>query len=96
MEMFAQDIILYPVISEKSIIGKEHNKYSFRVAKSANKIQIKKAVEELFKVKVESVNTMNCRPKARRVGMHSGFTSSWKKAVVTLKAGEKIAFFEGM
>jgi len=96
MERIAQDIILYPVISEKSVMGKEINKYSFKVVMNANKIEIKKAVEELFKVKVESVNTMKCHPKARRVGSSAGYTSEWKKAIVTLKAGEKIAFFEGM
>ncbi|MEZ7893380.1 MAG: 50S ribosomal protein L23 [Candidatus Wallbacteria bacterium] len=96
MERTAQDIILYPVLSEKSIIARQYNKYSFRVIKDANKIEIRKAVEELFKVKVEKVNTMRCMPKIKRVGANVGYTSEWKKAVVTLKQGEKIAFFEGM
>jgi len=96
MERLAQDIILYPVVSEKSMIGKECNKYSFKVIKNANIVDIKKAIEELFKVKVDRVNTLNCHPKSRRQGAHAGFTSEWKKAIVTLKDGEKIAFFEGM
>lgn len=96
MQRISQDIILYPVISEKSVMGKESNKYSFRVVKDANKVEIKKAIEELFKVKVDRVNIMNCHPKSRRMGAHSGYTSAWKKATVTLKKGEKIAFFEGM
>ena len=96
MERLPQDIILYPVISEKSVMGKEFNKYSFKVIKNANKVEIKKAIETLFKVKVDKVNTMNCIGKNRRVGVHAGITSEWKKAIVTLKQGEKIAFFEGM
>ncbi|HBC75281.1 MAG: 50S ribosomal protein L23 [Candidatus Wallbacteria bacterium GWC2_49_35] len=96
MERLASDIILYPVVSEKSVMGKEFNKYSFRVIRDANKVEIKKAVEELFKVKVVRVNTMKCHPKLKRMGAHAGYTSEWKKAIVTLKEGEKIAFFEGM
>ena len=96
MERLSSDIILYPVVSEKSVMGKEFNKYSFKVIRDANKIEIKKAVEELFKVKVERVNTMKCHPKVKRMGAHAGYTSEWKKAIVTLKEGEKIAFFEGM
>ncbi len=96
MERLSSDIILYPVVSEKSVMGKEFNKYSFKVIRDANKIEIKKAVEELFKVKVERVNTMKCHPKRKRMGAHAGYTSEWKKAIVTLKEGEKIAFFEGM
>lgn len=96
MKRLASDIILYPVISEKSLLGKEMNKYSFKVAKDANKIEIKKAIEELFKVKVVKVNTMRCHPKRKRVGVYIGYRSEWKKAIVTLKEGEKISFFEGL
>ena len=72
-------------------------KYTFSVAKDANKIEIAKAVEELFKVEVKSVNTVNCRGKKRRYGRFEGFTSSWKKAIVTLTENSKtIEFFDGM
>ena len=72
-------------------------KYTFKVAKDANKIEIAKAVEELFGVKVASVNTMNCRGRAKRVGLSRGTTPAWKKAIVTLTADSKtIEFFDGM
>ena len=73
-------------------------KYTFKVAKTANKIEIKKAVEQLFKdVKVEKVNTMNVRGRKKRMGRNEGYTSDWKKAIVTLKEGSKtIEFFDGM
>lgn len=96
--MTAQDIIIRPVITEKSMAGMaENNKYTFEVAKSANKIEIAKAVEELFKVEVSKVNTVSMRGKLRRQGRTQGYTPSWKKAYVTLKEGsKKIEFFEGM
>ena len=75
----------------------QENKYTFKVAKKANKIEIAKAVEELFGVKVAKVNTMNVRGRAKRMGLHSGYTASWKKAIVTLTADSKtIEFFDGM
>ena len=93
----AQDIIIAPLITEKSMSGIADKKYAFKVAKDANKYQIKDAVEKLFKVKVEKVNTINMRGKARRMGRYEGTTSSWKKAVVTLKADSKpIEFFDGL
>ena len=93
----AQDIILKPVITEASMSGIADMKYTFKVAKDANKIEIAKAVEELFGVKVAKVNTMNCRGRQKRMGMHVGMTPSWKKAVVTLAEGSKtIEFFDGM
>lgn len=93
----AQDIILHPVITEKSMEGIQSKKYTFRVAGDANKLEIAKAVEELFGVKVAKVNTMNVRGRMKRVGKFSGFTSDWKKAIVTLKEDSKtIEFFEGM
>ena len=93
----AYDIILTPVISEQSMDVAADKKYTFKVAKNANKIEIAKAVEELFGVQVASVNTMNVRGRAKRVGMNRGTTPSWKKAVVTLKEGSKtIEFFDGM
>ena len=93
----AQDIIIAPVITEKSMAGIAAKKYTFKVAKDANKIEIAQAVKELFKVDVEKVNTMSIRGKARRMGRYSGYTASWKKAIVTLKADSKpIEFFDGL
>ena len=77
--MDAQDIIIRPIITEKSMNGAAMKKYTFEVAKNAEKIQIKKAVEELFGVKVEKVNTLNVRGRLRRQGRHQGYTRSWKK-----------------
>ena len=93
----AQDIIIAPVITEKSMSGIGDKKYTFKVAKDANKIEIAEAVETLFKVKVEKVNTINVRGKEKRMGRYSGYTSSWKKAIVTLKKDSKsIEFFDGL
>lgn len=95
--MTAQDIILKPIITEKSMSGLQNGKYTFKVAKNAGKIEIAKAVEELFGVKVAKVNTLNVRGRSRRMGLHSGYTASWKKAVVTLTPDSKtIEFFDGM
>ena len=81
----AQDIVLAPVITEKSMSGIADKKYTFKVAKDANKIEIAEAVEKLFKVSVAKVNTINVRGQERRMGRYAGRTSSWKKAIVTLK-----------
>ncbi|MGN0442395.1 MAG: 50S ribosomal protein L23 [Acutalibacteraceae bacterium] len=95
--MAAQDIIIRPVVTEKSMAGIAEKKYTFEVAKSAGKIEIAKAVEELFKVKVKKVNTVNVRGHLRRQGRNEGYTPSWKKAYVTLTQDSKtIEFFEGM
>ncbi|MCD7811891.1 MAG: 50S ribosomal protein L23 [Ruminococcus sp.] len=92
-----QDIILKPVITEKSMDGLQAGKYTFKVATDANKIEIKNAVEKLFGVKVAKVNTMNCRGRSKRVGRYVGKTADWKKAVVTLTEDSKtIEFFDGM
>ena len=92
-----QDIIIKPVITEKSMDELQNGKYTFKVAKNANKIEIKKAVEALFGVEVAKVNTLNVNGKAKRVGRFEGRTSDWKKAVVTLTEDSKtIDFFEGM
>ena len=89
------DIIQGPIITEKTIKLKEDfNKYTFKVAKTANKIEIKNAVEEIFKVKVLSVNTVNVLPKRARVGQYVGFKSAYKKAIVKLADGDKIAEFD--
>ena len=95
--MVAQDIIIRPIITEKSMAGIAEKRYTFEVAKSATKIDIAKAVKELFKVTVVKVNTMHVRGHMRRQGRYEGYTASWKKAVVTLKPDSKaIEFFEGM
>ena len=95
---FAQDIIIAPVITERSMTVARDKKYTFRVAKDANKIEIKKAVEELFRgTEVSKVNTISVRGKFRRYGRNEGYTEAWKKAIVTLTAGSKtIEFFDGM
>ena len=91
------DIIIRPIITEASMQGIADKKYTFEVAKNANKIEIKKAVEELFKVKVADVNTVSVKAKPKRLGVHSGYTAAWKKAIVTLTADSKtIEFFDGM
>ena len=92
------DIILAPVITEKSMDMIQEQKYTFKVLKTANKAQIKEAVEKAFEgVKVKSVNTMNMRGKTIRTGMRVGKRSDWKKAIVTLAEGSKsIEFFEGL
>ena len=92
-----QDIILAPIITEKSMSGIADKKYTFKVAKDANKIEIAEAVAQLFKVDVAKVNTINVRGKQKRMGRYSGYTASWKKAIVTLKADSKpIEFFDGL
>lgn len=92
--MTDQLIIKRPVVSEKSYDGITINKYTFEVVPEANKIEIKKAIEEAFKVNVTAVNTSYVKPKAKRMGYTKGKTRGWKKAVVTLKPGDKIEFFE--
>ena len=92
------DIIKRPIITEQSMGQTEFKKYTFEVAKSANKIEIAKAIEEIFEVKVAKVNTLNMIGKEKRTGRYpSGRRPSWKKAMVTLKPDSKtIEFFEGM
>ena len=97
MSKLAQDIILRPIITENSMDGIADKKYTFEVAKDANKVEIKAAVEKLFDVKVAKVNTINVDGKLRRYGRFEGYTASWKKAIVTLKADSKpIEFFDGL
>ncbi len=89
-------IIKKPLITEKSTRLKEaENQIAFVVDSGANKVQIRQAVEKLFKVKVKSVRTMNLVGKRKRMGKFWGWKSDWKKAIVTLKEGERIEFFEG-
>lgn len=92
----ADEIIIRPIISERSMQLVEENKYAFFVDKRANKVQIKKAIEELFEVDVEAVNTVNITGKKKRLGRNLGRTPDRKKAIVTLKDGEKIELFEGL
>ena len=96
--MTAYDIVIRPIITERAMAGAADKKYVFEVAKDAGKIEIKKAVEEIFGVKVASVNTINMPAKAKRLGAaRPGMTRSWKKAYVQLTADSKtIEFFEGM
>ena len=95
--MNPRDIILAPVVTEKSVGALSDKKYTFRVSKDANKIQIAKAVEDIFGVKVAKVNTISMKGHLRRQGRSEGYTPSWKKAVVTLTEGSKIIeFFDGM
>ncbi len=91
------DVIIKPIITEDSMARLADKKYTFEVAKTASKIEIKKAVEEIFKVEVDKVNTISMKGKDKRVGYHVGKTSDWKKAIVTLKASSKtIEFFDSM
>ena len=91
------DIIIKPIISEKSMDQAADKKYTFKVSLDANKIEIKKAVEEIFGVKVEKVTTMRVLGKIKRMGATSGKRADWKKAIVTLKPDSKtIEFFDGM
>ena len=95
--MFAHDIIIKPLLSEKSYAGIKDKKYSFIVAKSANKTQIKLAIEEIFGVQVEKVNTANVHGKLKRQGKYEGYTPDYKKAIVKLTADSKtIAFFDSL
>ncbi len=95
--MNAYDVIRRPLFTEKGADLKEaNNQVIVEVAAGANKIQIKAAVEEVFKVKVTKVATMRVRGKTKRLGRHEGTTRSWKKAVVTLASGEKLDFLEGV
>ena len=91
------DVIIKPIVTETSMMGMEDKKYTFEVAKDANKTEIKLAVENIFGVNVEKVNTVNVKGKKKRQGRYVGYRPNWKKAVVTLSAESKaIEFFEGM
>ena len=95
--MEARDIIISPILTEKSYQDIANKKYVFRVAKAANKTEIKLAIESIFEVSVESVNTVNCRGKKKRMGRYEGYTPAYKKAIVKLKEDSKaIAFFESL
>ena len=92
-----EDIIIKPIITEASMDMLDAKKYVFKVQSRATKADVAHAVEEMFKVKVASVNTINMKKKPKRMGVHFGYTSEWKKAIVTLTADSKtIEFFDGM
>ncbi len=90
------EVLRRPVITEKNTMLQEQNKYTFEIARDANKAMVKEAVEKAFNVHVLTVNVISVPGKMRRVGRHRGMTSPWKKAVVTLREGDKIEFFEGV
>ncbi len=93
----AYDIIVKPIITERSMSAVADKKYVFQVARDAGKIEIKKAIETIFGVKVKSVNTINVRGKEKRMGVHVGKTAAYKKAIITLTSDSKaIELFEGM
>jgi large subunit ribosomal protein L23 len=92
----SHEILVRPIITEKNTMLNDQGRYTFEVLQDANKIEIKRAVEEIFKVKVKAVNTMKVPGKLRRMGRTSGMTRTWKKAVVTLAPGERIELFQGV
>lgn len=94
--MHLYEVLRRPLITEKNTDLQAQGKYAFEVAKEANKHQIKQAVEKAFKVKVTAVNVMTVSGKTRRMGRRQVLTPSWKKAIVTLKPGDKIELFEGV
>ncbi len=94
--MHLYEVLRRPLITEKNTVLLAQNKYAFEVAEEANKHQIGQAVEKAFKVKVTAVNVMTVAGKTRRVGRRQVLTPSWKKAIVTLKPGDKIELFEGV
>lgn len=97
MKRVAEDIIIRPIITEHSMEGLANRKYTFEVLKGANKIEIAKAAEDLFGVKVEKVNTISVRGHLKRMGRYQGYTPDWKKAVITLTEDSKtIEFFDGL
>ncbi|MGE5580805.1 MAG: 50S ribosomal protein L23 [Bacillota bacterium] len=96
MNLAARDIIIAPIVTEKTNEAMGRGAYTFRVHPEATKADVHNAVEEIFKVKVRRVNTMNVSGKPRRLGLRIGRTRNWKKAIVTLAPGQKIEFFEGV
>ena len=88
------NLVKEPIITEQSArLIEEHNKYTFKVSKDANKVEIKKAIEAIFEVTVKSVNTINVKPKFKRLGQHEGYTAAYKKAIVELAEGQTIEAF---
>lgn len=94
--MHLYEVLRRPLITEKSTAMQGLNKYAFEIADGANKLQIRQAVEKSFKVKVTGINVVTVRGKTKKIGRRMVHTNPWKKAVVTLKVGDKIEFFEGV
>ena len=92
----SHQILVRPIITEKNTSLNDLGKYTFEVLQDANKIEIKRAVEEVFKVRVTTVNIIRVHGKMRRMGKTSGMTRTWKKAIVTLEAGQRIELFQGV
>ncbi len=95
MSLHPNEVLLAPIVSEKSYSLIDDNKYSFRIHQDAHKTQVRQAVEELFDVKVERVNIVKVQPKPKRRGMTRGQRPGWKKAIVQLRAGDTIEIFQG-
>lgn len=93
--MNLRELILEPIITERATKLREQNKYLFSVRIDTNRVEVKKAVEEIFKVKVKNVNIQRVKGKVKRLGRFEGRRSDWKKAIVTLKEGHRIELFEG-
>lgn len=94
--MHLYEVLRHPLITEKNTVLQAEGKYAFKVAEEANKPQIKQAVEKAFNVKVTAVNVMSVPGKRKRIGRQQVLTQSWKKAIVTLKPGDRIELFEGV
>jgi large subunit ribosomal protein L23 len=94
--MDASQVIIRPVVSEKSFVQAEIGKYTFRVHADAHKTQIRQAIEQLFDVRVRDVRTVSVKSKPKRRGVHAGRTRTWKKAIVQLQAGDTIPIFQGL
>ncbi len=90
------EIIRRPIITEKTTMLGEQGQYAFEVARTANKVDVKRAVEQVFKVNVRAVNIIHVRGKTRRMGRSQGVTTPWKKAIVTLQEGQRIELFQGV
>jgi large subunit ribosomal protein L23 len=95
VSLHAREVLIAPIVSEKSYNLIDENKYTFRVHKDAHRLQVRQAVEELFDVHVESVNIAHVKPKPKRRGMVTGRKPGWKKAIVQIRAGESIEIFAG-
>ena len=93
--MEPSQVILAPIVSEKSYAGTTFGKYAFRVHEDAHRTQVRQAVEQLFDVQVAKVNIVKVQPKPKRRGLHRGIKPGWKKAVVQLRKGDTIEIFEG-
>ncbi|HMJ02403.1 MAG TPA: 50S ribosomal protein L23 [Conexibacter sp.] len=94
--MDASQIVIRPVVSEKSFVQAEIGKYTFRVHEDAHKTQIRQAIEQLFEVKVVNVRTVSVKSKPKRRGLYAGRTRKWKKAIVQLQPGDSIPIFQGL